>query len=48
MEETANAVAGQADIAVNPLKNVERFAPTKARFVRFTSFNTIDNDRHEP
>ncbi len=34
--------------SITPAKNVERFTPTKAKFVRLTSFETIDNDRHEP
>ena len=33
---------------VNALRNVEKFRPIKAKFVRFTSFATIDNDKHEP
>ncbi len=33
---------------VNPLRNIERFKTMKARFVRFTSFATIDNNKHEP
>ncbi|MEZ5942799.1 MAG: DUF1553 domain-containing protein [Planctomycetaceae bacterium] len=33
---------------VSPLKNVERFPPTKAKFVRFTSLETIDDNKHEP
>ena len=33
---------------VNPLRNVERFGAIKARFVRFTSFSTIESDKHEP
>lgn len=33
---------------VSPLLNVERFAPTPARYVRFSIEETVDNDRHEP
>ncbi len=33
---------------VNALRNVEKFRPIKAKFVRFTTFATIDNDKHEP
>ena len=33
---------------VNSLRNVERFRAMKARFVRFTSFATIENNKHEP
>ncbi len=33
---------------VNPLRNVERFGAIKARFVRFTSFSTIESNKHEP
>ncbi len=33
---------------VNALRNVEKFAPVRAKFVRFTSFATIDNDKHQP
>ena len=33
---------------VNALKTVEHFEPVTARFVRFTSFETIDDDKHEP
>jgi len=33
---------------VNAQRNVEKVRPIKAKFVRFTSFATIDNDRHEP
>ncbi|MEX0977375.1 MAG: DUF1553 domain-containing protein [Pirellulales bacterium] len=33
---------------VNPRRNVERFAPTRAKFVRFTSLATLDNNLHEP
>ena len=33
---------------VNPLKTVERIVPTEARFVRFTSFATIDDNKHQP
>lgn len=33
---------------VSPLQNVEQFAPVKARYVRFTSFHTNENDRYEP
>lgn len=33
---------------VNPLETVERFHPTQAKFVRFTSFATINDNKHEP
>ncbi|MEQ9411843.1 MAG: DUF1553 domain-containing protein [Fuerstiella sp.] len=33
---------------VSALKTVERFEPVQARYVRFTSLETIDNNRHEP
>ncbi len=33
---------------VDPARNVEKFAPVRAKFVRFTSFATIDNDKHQP
>ncbi|MAT48082.1 MAG: hypothetical protein CMO35_11740 [Verrucomicrobiaceae bacterium] len=33
---------------VNPLRNVERFGAMKARFVRFTSLATIEDNKHEP
>ncbi len=33
---------------VSPVKNVERFAPTQAKFVRFTTLATIDDNRHQP
>lgn len=33
---------------VNAERNTERFAPTSAKFLRFTTFETIDDNRHEP
>jgi cytochrome c553 len=33
---------------VSPLQNVEHFLPVMARFVRFTTFETINNNQHEP
>lgn len=33
---------------VTALTNFESFAPVTAKFVRFTSFETIGNDKHEP
>jgi hypothetical protein len=33
---------------VNPARNVERFAPIQAKFIRFTSLATIENNKHEP
>ncbi|MCA9226854.1 MAG: DUF1553 domain-containing protein, partial [Planctomycetales bacterium] len=33
---------------VSPLQNVERFAATAAKFVRFTTQATIDDNRHQP
>lgn len=34
--------------AVNAPRNVENFAPRSAKFLRFTSLETIDDNRHEP
>ena len=33
---------------VSPQKNRDKFTPTLARFVRFTSLETIDQNRHQP
>ncbi len=33
---------------VNPKENVERFVPVRAKFVRFITLETIDQNRHEP
>lgn len=33
---------------VSPLQNVEHFTPVMARFVRFTTSETINNNQHEP
>ena len=33
---------------VSPQKNRDKFTPTLARFVRFTSLQTIDQNRHQP
>ena len=33
---------------VSPLMNVERFNTVTASYVRFTTFETIDNNKHEP
>lgn len=33
---------------VSPLQNVERFAAVAAKFVRFTTLATIDDNRHQP
>lgn len=33
---------------VSPLRNVERFEPCWARFVRLTTLETIDENKHEP
>ncbi|MFT5524067.1 MAG: hypothetical protein ACI9HK_002017 [Pirellulaceae bacterium] len=33
---------------VNSLRNVERFTPIQAKYVRFTSFATINNNEHQP
>ncbi len=33
---------------VSAIHTVERFEPTDAKFVRFTTFATIDDDKHEP
>ena len=33
---------------VDYARNIERIRPTKARFVRFTSFATVDDNKHEP
>jgi hypothetical protein len=35
-------------VPVNASHNIERFAPIAAKFVRFTTFATIDDNRHEP
>ncbi|MCG8649866.1 MAG: DUF1553 domain-containing protein, partial [Pirellulales bacterium] len=54
---TADVLVLQEDIGqqqprmrppVNAGQTVESFAPTPARFVRFTSYETIDQNRHEP
>lgn len=34
--------------AVSPLQNVERFAPIAARYVRLTTYETINSNQHEP
>ncbi len=34
--------------SVNARQNVERFAPVAAKFVRFTTFETINQNQHEP
>ncbi|HIE96271.1 MAG TPA: DUF1553 domain-containing protein [Fuerstia sp.] len=48
-ETTANATPlPRLRAPVNALKTVEHFEPVTARFVRFTSFRTIDDDKHEP
>ncbi len=49
-------VAGSADepslprfrAPVNAKRNVERLAPVEAKYVRFTSIATVDNNKHEP
>jgi hypothetical protein len=33
---------------VSPRHNVERFRAIEARFVRFTTFETVDDNRHQP
>ncbi len=33
---------------VNAKENIERFAPIAAKFVRFTTFETINQNQHEP
>ncbi len=33
---------------VNAQTNTERFRPVPAKFVRFTTFETIDNNKHQP
>ena len=33
---------------VNAQRNTERFLPVSAKFLRFTTFETIDNNKHEP
>ncbi len=35
-------------LPVSPLRNDERFPAVAAKFVRFTTLATIDNNRHEP
>lgn len=33
---------------ISPLQNIEHFTPVVARFVRLTTFETINNNQHEP
>lgn len=33
---------------ISPIQNTEHFPATMARFVRFTTFETINNNQHEP
>ncbi len=33
---------------VDPQGNIERFEPIEARYVRFTTLETVDDNRHEP
>ncbi len=33
---------------VNAQRNTEHFLPVSAKFLRFTTFSTIDNNKHEP
>ncbi len=55
LQEAANTelAAGNTSLPrlrapADPERNVERIAPTTARFVRFTTLETIDDNRHEP
>ncbi|MEZ6127389.1 MAG: DUF1553 domain-containing protein [Planctomycetaceae bacterium] len=45
-----NGAAGHPRLRapVNAAKTVERFSPVTAKFVRFTSLATIDDNKHEP
>ncbi len=47
------ALAGESPLPclrapVDPKGNVERFHPVEARYVRFTTLETVDDNRHEP
>lgn len=33
---------------ISPLQNVERITPIRARFIRLTTYETINNNQHEP
>lgn len=33
---------------ISPVRNIERFAPREARLVRFTTLETMDQNKHEP
>ena len=51
LQETAAAESGalpRLRAPVSPLQNTDRFAPVTARFVRFTSFETVNSNQHEP
>ena len=46
-ESSAHSVLPRLREPVNGLQNVERFPSTPAKFVRFSVFETIDDNRHE-
>ena len=51
LQETSASESGNLPrlrAPVSPVQNTERFAPVTARFVRFTSFETINSNQHEP
>jgi hypothetical protein len=47
-ESAANGPLPRLRSPLDARHNTERFAPTTARFVRFTAFETVDNNLHEP
>lgn len=42
------AFSGRQRPPVSPTLNVERFKPVTTQYVRFTTLETIDNNKHEP
>jgi hypothetical protein len=46
--QPANLVLPQLREPVNAQRNTERFQSVLAKFLRFTTFETIDNNKHEP
>ena len=46
--QQAPEVLPQLREPVNAQRNIERFPPVSAKFLRFTTFATIDNNKHEP
>ncbi|MGN6547006.1 MAG: DUF1553 domain-containing protein [Aureliella sp.] len=46
--DDAEAIVPDLRAQVSPLRNLERFAPREAKFVRFTTLETVDNNKHEP